>query len=281
MDTSRDADVVPIIKRARGFRLYDARGGRYLDLYRDGGGALLGHRSGTTITLMKSVLSQGLLTAVPSVWEGRLIRVIASMFPARSNVRLFSSLPRALEAVSLFLGMRVDPSDVHDPAIHTVPRGRPRACFWRPFLPEEESGAAACAAVLPILPLTVCGAPAPVCFPDGPSAGLPASDRLPGFVLAGASSALAAVRSPRRVGHLFQGDPVIQRAVDSSSRWARTGPYVRAVFAPGEYSRVFAEFLRAGVLLSPEYPGPSILPGECSPGEARRAAELFITIPGG
>ena len=36
METSRGAAAVPIIRRARGFRLYDQHGRRYLDLYRDG-----------------------------------------------------------------------------------------------------------------------------------------------------------------------------------------------------------------------------------------------------
>ena len=93
METSRGAAVVPIIRRARGFRLYDQHGRRYLDLYRDGGGALLGHRSGVTVTLMKSVLSQGLASSAPSVWEARLVRMIASMFSDRHTVRLYSSRP--------------------------------------------------------------------------------------------------------------------------------------------------------------------------------------------
>ncbi len=279
METSRDAEV-PLIRRARGFRLYDHAGGRYLDLYRDGGGLLLGHRSGATVTLMKSVLSQGLASAVPTVWEARLVRMISSIFPAGCAVRLFSSRTRALEAVSRFMGMRVDAKDVYDPAIHTSPATRPRAAFWRPFLPEDDIATPVFPAVLPVLPLTICGAPAPVCFPEAASGELPPSDHLPGFVLAGASSALASVRGPRQ-GHSFRANAVIQKTVDASAKWARIGPYVRATFDPEEYPRVFREFLRAGVLLSPVYPGPSILPGECSPGEARRVATLFTTIPGG
>ncbi len=41
----------------------------------------------------------------------------------------------------------------------------------------------------------------------------------------------------------------------------REGPYVKALFPESEYPRVHAEFLRAGVLLCPGYPGPSVLPG--------------------
>jgi len=280
METRRDAEAVPIIRRARGFRLYDRQGKRYLDLHRDGGGAFLGHRSGVTVTLMKSVLSQGLATTVPSVWEARLVRMIASMFSGDcSSVRLYSSRLRALEAVSGFLGMRVDTWDVYDPALAAEPPVRPRVVLWRPFLPRSE-GDGASAVVLPILPLSVCEAPAPVCFPDPAAADLPPSDPLPGFLLAGAFSALVRLRSGR-LGDSFAVSPLIEKAVDASRGWKRRGPYVRPIFCSDAYPHVFAEFLRAGVLLSPQYPGPSILPGECSPGEARLLAELFTEIPGG
>ena len=62
---------IPRIRRARGFRLYDMQGRRYLDLFRDG--ALLGHRDSGSLTAMKSALSQGLAAALPSVWEKRLL----------------------------------------------------------------------------------------------------------------------------------------------------------------------------------------------------------------
>ena len=45
--------------------------------------------------------------------------------------------------------------------------------------------------------------------------------------------------------------------------------------------QVHAELLAAGVLLSAGYPGPSVLPGECSPGETSLLADLFARIPGG
>ena len=276
------AEGVPVIRRARGFRLYDLQGRRFLDLYRDGGGALLGHRGGTTVTQMKSVLSQGLASGVASVWEARLVREIAAMFPGHATVRLFSSRARALEAVSCSIGMRVDPSDLHDPALGAPPPAKPRATLWRPFLTDANGPPildnAAWPAVLPVLPLTVCGAPAPVCFPSLPASELPDSDFVPGFVLAGAFAALAALRRP---GHAFSVSPMVSSAIDASPGWGRTGPYVYPTFRPEAYSRVFAEFLRAGVLLSPAYPGPSILPGDCSPGEARLLARLFSSIPGG
>jgi hypothetical protein len=271
------------IRRARGFRLYDVRGKRYLDLSRDG--ALLGHRTAATLTAVKSVLSQGLATALPTAWEPRLVAALLRMFPESRSVRLFSSPERAREAVSRFLGKRVDAREVHDPALDSPAPGPLLPAFWRPFLPVPHG----VAALLPVLPFTLCGAPAPVCFPeDLPGDEIP-SDPLPGFLLAGALHGLHALREgsggPPTAGRAQKqphwGSRAVERALDSARGWKRSGPYVRAVFPAADYARVHAEFLAAGVLLSAGYPGPSVLPGECSPGETSLLADLFARIPGG
>ena len=47
------------------------------------------------------------------------------------------------------------------------------------------------------------------------------------------------------------------------------------------YDAVFDRFLRAGILLSPFHPGPSILPDEVSPGEEAALMRLFAESPAG
>ena len=270
---------LPQIRRARGYRLYDRAGGRYLDLFQEGGAAILGHRGASALAAMKNVLSQGLAAGLPSAWEARLTCAVARMFPAYRAVRLYSSRQRALEAASRFLGTRVGPSDLLDPALDPSAAARSRAALWRPLLPTDvEIGGAAdrpAAVLLPVLPFSVCGAPAPVCFLDELPGSVPGSDIIPGFLLAGALRALAGLGSATG-RKAFAGLPL-----DGTRGWKRVGPYVRAVFDRAEYPGVFAQFLRAGVLLSPEYPGPSILPGECSPGEEKLLAGLFARFPGG
>jgi len=269
---------IPRIRRARGFRLYDVQGKRYLDLSRDG--ALLGHRGTATLTTMKSVLSQGLATALPTAWEARLIAALLRLFPECRCVRLFSSRDRALEAVSQYLGKRVNGQEVHDPALDSPAPDPALPALWRPFLPIPQG----VAALLPVLPFTLCGAPAPACFPKELPADLARSDPLPGFLLAGAFRSLSALReesSARARQQPLLGSRGVERALDAARGWKRSGPYVRAVFPATEYARVHAEFLRAGVLLCPGWPGPSVLPGDCSPGETRLLADLFARIPGG
>ena len=266
---------IPRIRRARGFRLYDMEGRRYLDLYRDG--ALLGHRGAGVLTVMKSALSQGLSTALPTAWEGRLVAAVKKMLPGWGDVRLYASMDRALQAAGHFLHATLALADVHDPALAEQQASPAPAALWRPLLPCP----AATRVLLAQLPVTVCSAPVPVCFAPSAAHEAPPSDALPGFVLAAAVRGLAALTHPSGEPPLSDGIAAVERAIDRTRGWKRQGPYVRAVFPEPDYSRVHAEFLRAGVLLHPGYPGPSVLPGECSPGENKLLADLFARSSGG
>jgi hypothetical protein len=264
---------IPRIGRARGFRLYDVQGRRYLDLSRDE--ALLGHRAAGVHSVMKSVLSQGLSSPLPTAWEGRCEAAGRRVRPGWAAVRLFSSPDRALQAAGQALGESLSWEDVHDPAVADPPDVPPHAALWRPFLPVV----AGCGALLLKLPFTICGAPMPVCFAAGPPVDDAGSDPIPGFVLAGALRGLSALARPAVDAR--PGVDALECAIDRAKGWRRRGPYVHAVFPSREYPRVHLEFLREGVLLFPGYPGPSVLPGECSPGETRLLARLFARIPGG
>jgi hypothetical protein len=266
MPEKRFPDRLPPIRRARGFRLYDASGRRYLDLHREG--ALLGHRLG--LTVMKSVLSQGLAAGLPNAWEGRLAAALGRLVPSHPVARLFASPDAALAAAGLFLGIRLSWGDVADPARAEEPSAA-GAALWRPFLPAPRGARV----LVPVLPLSVAGCPSAVCFPTEGARDAPASETLPAFLCAAAVQACAALDPPPAA------DAAVDAAIDGAAGWARLGPYVRAVFPEAEYARVRAAFLRSGVLLHPGYPGPSVLPGECSPGESRLLADLFAGTPGG
>jgi hypothetical protein len=62
--------------------------------------------------------------------------------------------------------------------------------------------------------------------------------------------------------------------------WQQQGLYVWPVFQPFLYNEVFKKFLQEGILLSPEYGIPSIIPAEASPGELHKLQELFNLAPG-
>jgi hypothetical protein len=266
--------LLPPIRRARGFRLYDVRGRRYLDLYREG--ALLGHREDGVLTVMKAVLSQGLVSTLPSIWERRLASALARLFPGYPEIRWYSSTDRARAAARASLGSAEPESAVHDPAVDGPPRDEVPSAYWRPFLPMVSART-----LLPILPVRVGECPSPVCFGEEAPRRVPPSDTIPGFILAGAARGLAALGSLKPAGSCPLSNPVLERALDAAPGWARIGPYVTALFPEPQYAGVREEFLRSGVLLRPGWPGPSVLPGECSPGEMRLLAELFAGTPGG
>jgi len=272
---TRVALPLPPIRRARGFRLYDVKGRRYLDLYRDG--ALLGHRESGALTVMKAVISQGLVSALPSIWERRLAAALGRLFPGYAEVRLYASAERARAAAAEYLGADLSRGGaVHDPATEPPPRDAPGAAYWRPFLPPVPARA-----LLPILPVRVGECPSPVCFDREAPSRVPRSDTLPGFILAGAARGLAALGALEPAGSCPLSNRLLDRALDAAPRWTRRGPYVAAAFPEPEYADAREEFLRAGVLLSPGWPGPSVLPGDCSPGETRLLADLFGGTPGG
>ena len=275
MTDSQLLEGIPRIRRARGFRIYDLQGRRYLDLFRDG--ALLGHRRAGSVTVMKSAHSQGLAASLPSVWEKRLAAALARAFPRYPEVRMYSSHERALDAVCRYLGGPIR-QPAYDPALNGAPGAGVPVLIWRPLLPADVGDARA---LLPFLPVKVAGAPAPACFAETVPLTVPPSDTVPGFILAAALRSFAAIISPAEGEKDPLANPPVEKALDAAPGWWRVGPYVKAVFPESEYPRVHAEFLRAGVLLSPGYPGPSVLPGDCSPGESRLLADLFTGIPGG
>ncbi len=233
---------------------------------------------------MKAVLSQGLAAAIcPRAWEGRLAgRPRSACSPAYPVVRLFAS-PRTRPARRISPGgrARLAMDDVIDPALCAArrpgqPRQRPRRTGGL-FSPSRM--ASPC--FFPVLPLTIVRRPRARLLSRPRGGRRPPVRPAPRLSLRGRAARagrLAAAPGRRR---LRAAEPGPRRGPGRRARLGPDGPYVRAVFPAAEYPRVHAEFLRAGVLLHPAYPGPSVLPGECSPGENRLLADLFAGIPGG
>ena len=67
--------LIPVIKRARGYRLYSISGRRYVDLALSGGYNLLGHRPTSFINGLKQVCEKGLLSDLPSIYGRRLVKI--------------------------------------------------------------------------------------------------------------------------------------------------------------------------------------------------------------
>lgn len=86
------------IKRARGYYLYTEKGARLLDMYLDGGRAVLGRRNGTSSLAFKQMLDRGLIGDFSSVADSNFAKGLKSLFPECTCFRIYSSFEKA-EAV--------------------------------------------------------------------------------------------------------------------------------------------------------------------------------------
>ena len=262
---------VPVIRRARDYHLYSVSGKRYLDLWQNGGLSLLGHKPGRLTTMMKDTISRGLIADLPSVFGGRLIRVLQKMFPGYREFRLSGSLAEALQLTGHYLGRNIVADDVVDPLFRPEPNGEARVSIWRPLLPEPP----AAEVMLPVLPFSMAGAPRVVCFRGSPPRDFPAQAPVSGVILAGL------LRSLQELQRFSMPGWVRPDLLAGCAGWRQEQLYVVPEFDLEGYEQVFEAFLEAQVLLGPEAPYLSILPGgEISKGELGKMIGLFRRFPG-
>ncbi|MDR0583966.1 MAG: hypothetical protein LBG57_06410 [Treponema sp.] len=280
--------LAPEVLRARDFRLYTRGGRRLVDLWLNGGAAVLGHTPHLLLRELKNAASRGLYAPFPHFLEGRFIKALSRLFPGRT-FRFYASAPAALEAL--------------------LKKGE--AGLWRPFLDPGMPLAAAADAppvLIPVLPgiqgwrgglpqglcaLAVDSAnpirentsPENTIIPD--AASLPAGDFLSPVLLAVAARGVydLIAAAPER-GNLSL--PRVTKALnDRNSPWQRRGIYLglredcglRAETGPEVWAILFRRFLDAGFLLPPIPEHPPILPGVLSPGEEAKLAEVLQFRP--
>lgn len=252
---------LPAIRRAREYHLYDLRGRRYVDFHQGDGRAVLGHRISPVSTAVKNLISQGLHSPLPSVYEHRFVQALQALIPTHPHVRIFATLDRAVEQAALCAG--VETASPQDPALG--PLGAAPVAYWRPLLDEDWSRAEA---LVPVVPYPGPGEAWPVCCRSAPSGGAPASDLVSPVVLAGMAKAVW--EYTKRLAFF---DPSRWGLVDGPG-WTRRGPYLRYAWAPEEHERVWRRALERGVLLAPRHPGPSIVPPDLSRTEIQAAREV-------
>jgi hypothetical protein len=267
------APTIPPLRRARGYRLYDHRGRRYLDLWQNGGHSLLGHRGLHLMSVLKNLMSRGLLADLPALQARHLEKALTLRLAGYPWVRLTRTAGEALALASLFLGREVPAAEVLDPALDPLP-GSASVARWRPLLDYPPPGRDRPRVLLPVLPFAAAGSPAAACFDVEPPGDFPPSEPLSPVLLAGAARCLHDL-ARYRLPEWYRED-----LLATARGWAQRGIYLRAECGPERYPGVFRAFLQAGVLLNPRYPGPSILPAEASPGELAKMIRLFRENPG-
>ena len=261
--------LMPTVLRARDFRLYAQGGRRLVDLWQNGGAAILGHTPPSLLREIKNTAGRGLYAPFPHFLEGRLCKALSRIFPGR-DFRLYAVPPPQLETLV---------------ADNT-------AALWRPFLDPAaplsvpENAPPVLIPVVPGIQGWRGGLPLGLCIlavkNDGAIFSLPPGDFLPPVLLAAAARGiydLIAAAAERANPAYRRVDKALNNP-QTSFRWQRRGVYITPEQTPSkeEWSAIFRRFLDNGFLLPPVPSHPVILPGILSPGEEAKLAALLELI---
>jgi len=264
--------LVPTVLRARDFRLYTKDGKRLVDLWQNGGAAVLGHTPPSLLRELKNTASRGLYAPFPHFLEGRYIKALSRVFPGR-HFRLYAAPPPELRALA------------------AEGRGKAAAALWRPFLDSAAPLAVpenAPPVLIPVvpgiqgwrdgLPYGLCVLAIDPAFEK--TAPLPPGDFLPPVLLSCAARGIydLIAAAPRRAQPAY---PRVARALknnqSNTAQWQRQGLYLAPLHnsSPENWAALFRRFLDKGFLLPPISSQPLILPGVLSPGEEAQLAGLL------
>jgi hypothetical protein len=256
---------MPSVLRARDFRLYTSRG-RLVDLWQNGGAAILGHTPASVLREIKNTAERGLYAPFPHFLETRYFKALLKIFPGRS-FRLYAAPP---------------------PDLHTFIKNG-TAALWRPFLDAADplnvnENIPVLIPVVPGIQLWRNGLPLGLCVlvidqNFDKAIFLPPGDFLSPVLLAAATRGLynLIASAPQRAKTIF---PRIEKALKhgkDKNQWQRQGIYLtpRQFPAENEWTALFNRFLENGFLLPPVPSQPVILPGTLSPGEEAKLAGLL------
>lgn len=229
-------NLLPPLRRARGDRLYGPEQRHWVDLWKQDGAWLLGHRPDGAAKEWKNQLDKGLAAWAPSRWPQRLEFLVRQILPD-VTVRLFRNADRAPEAV-----------------------------LWRPW-----SGLSDPAPVIRlILPSGPCQAVA-VAYSSAWRGKLPDHDVTSPAEAAGLVQAAAQVlrfsRDDRAETSRRGAGETFDRVVGPSNLFRRHGLWLFPLMTPEEYTVVFRRHFEAGFFLNPDPQAPSLLPTALSEGE--------------
>lgn len=280
-DATRLLSTVPTIRRARGWRLYTTGGARILDLFAEGGRLVFGHGGGGSGRVAKEMIDRSLLSPFPSFWRNRLEKQILSWRPGYEGVVFF---PSEFEALVSLASMDTDFSSAARAGIplreglaslaERLPLEVPFGEYLKKALPLERSSLAGkyALAILPVASAWSLGAVLAKTNEDARAlasrSGALNSAASPGPVpalrLAAGARALADFSAREKtLGEKTWAaiDPFIEKI------FLRSGPWLYPRYSKAEHGGIFAACLQRGILISPDYDSPSLVPGEFDAGE--------------
>ena len=277
---------LPPIRRARNWRLYGSDGKRYLDLYADGGRTVSGRGTGASGRVAKASIDMGLCSPLPSFWGKRLEKAIRILWPDFAGMRFFASEAEALLALAGasedFPRFAGNPVPVAPFSVAAFSVAGALSSFERtirvesPFgeyrterekAPERLAfGGRLALGILPLQPAWSFG----VVLAREAADLEPLAVADPFFSLVPPLKLAVALRS---LADFFAFAPKFGEAHWSrmdgftGALFRRSGPWLYPVYPKADHARVFVSCLARGLLISPEYECPSLIPGEFDKGE--------------
>ena len=261
------------VRRARGYYLYTEKNVRLLDLWLDGGKAILGRRTGQANLVCKQFLDKGLTGFLPTKADAQLQRALEALLPDYPVIRWYETQNKAERIAGSV--MQAGQNGTAQP----LP-------VWRPFLDlalasdSQEPIADGIMLVTPAYPVP-CGI---IAAGSRFQERLPTSDvlfpplayslaraffdlkhKMDEFRMEDGQRSGAAGRSAR-VSHTIvkKRQAVLNRKAEAERLipgvWTQKGWYLFPHIPEAEYPAFFLQALDAHVLISPEYGTPSILP---------------------
>ncbi len=264
---------LPTIKRAKGFRLYTHGNKRLLDLSREQGCAILGHRVGGAVLAMKNELEKGLLPSFSTVELARLQKAVATLYPFRQDWIIF---PDEFWARDYLTRKHPDFKTLYPSDFENI-------YFWQPHRevivsPIAEMENEPCA-LLARLPFAFANGPVAVSGIATPNALMHGMGPISPVVLAGAKRAVYDyIHFLERKGiPSFEWFDELQSAsLGDNPRWKRTGPYICFLGSDEEYEKLIKTDLEQGIFLSRGMRGASLLPLELSEGEKALVGKVLF-----
>ncbi|MGN0728840.1 hypothetical protein [Treponema sp.] len=230
------------IKRARGPFLYTESGKRLTDLYQENGRAVLGWGGASAFTVMKNVLDRGATGSFRTSFSGRLEKSVNELFPGEAR-RIFIF---AKKSESLSAAVKISPRNTF---------------FWKPWSDAEfDFSSADCIVFEPPFPWT-----------SGIFI-LAAKKNIPETVLLDSVSESIKLPSPieagvtRSVYNLISALKTRQEKdwfiydLFLAKYWQRKGPYLYPKIPREHYKAFLIHCLELGIVASPVYEQPSIVP---------------------
>lgn len=282
------------VRRASDYHLYTSKGVRLLDLFQEGGSAILGWRGGRSKLSFKNVLDRGVTGTFPTDMEDELVRAVKEILPHYNTVRWYETKEKARLACAAYLGLWSDIPLIESPLLHPEasidigpagdsPFSSAKELYgvplWRPWLDEAFYGMSdridsaflqhsndTLETMVLVSPFPFAGGCTLAVFastsPDSPEP-LSSDSVSPALLAAIARSFadLGASLSERTELDWARFDRYI------SPFWDRRGPYLIPKMRESRYNEFFNKCLDKGILISPEYGTPSILPFVADEGE--------------